>query len=216
MAFTWRKPRLPNHRCTLCRTPTFGWLPNARPMLPCFAGASAYADAENSVAAAKASRRIFCDITCPKVEVHGVLVEAWTPSPGTCCSLRARFFSRSGLPGPSLMVVLRNTMLGGRRQGVMCALGHGLGFGIYAGLAVYGLIVLLEEAPQSSPPCKSSVAPFWFGTDGPCGMLTIARFLTMTTLRVHKASLKASPLLFSIQKLLCFWWRCWPKFSNPT
>ena len=51
-------------------------------------------------------------------------------------------------PGPSLMVVLRNTMIGGRRQGVMCALGHGLGFGIYAGLAVFGLIVLLEEAPN--------------------------------------------------------------------
>ena len=51
-------------------------------------------------------------------------------------------------PGPSLMVVLRNTMIGGRRQGVMCALGHGLGFGIYAGMAVFGLIVLLEEAPS--------------------------------------------------------------------
>jgi threonine/homoserine/homoserine lactone efflux protein len=50
-------------------------------------------------------------------------------------------------PGPSLLVVLRNTMIGGRRQGVMCALGHGLGFGLYAGMAVYGLIVLLEEAP---------------------------------------------------------------------
>jgi len=50
-------------------------------------------------------------------------------------------------PGPSLMVVLRNTMIGGRRQGVACALGHGLGFGLYAGLAAYGLIVLLEEAP---------------------------------------------------------------------
>ena len=50
-------------------------------------------------------------------------------------------------PGPSLMVVLRNTMIGGRRQGVMCALGHGLGFGIYAGLAVWGLIVILEQAP---------------------------------------------------------------------
>jgi threonine/homoserine/homoserine lactone efflux protein len=51
-------------------------------------------------------------------------------------------------PGPSLMVVLRNTMIGGRRQGVMCALGQGLGCGMYAGMAVFGLIVLLEEAPN--------------------------------------------------------------------
>ncbi|MCH1529163.1 MAG: LysE family translocator [Candidatus Poseidoniaceae archaeon] len=51
-------------------------------------------------------------------------------------------------PGPSLMVVLRNTLIGGRRQGVACALGHGLGFGLYAGSAVFGLIVLLEQAPD--------------------------------------------------------------------
>ena len=59
----------------------------------------------------------------------------------------AVFFLGAISPGPSLMVVLRNTMIGGRRQGVMCALGHGLGFGLYAGMAVFGLIVLLEEAP---------------------------------------------------------------------
>ena len=59
----------------------------------------------------------------------------------------AVFFLGAISPGPSLMVVLRNTMIGGRGQGVMCALGHGLGFGLYAGLAVFGLIVLLEEAP---------------------------------------------------------------------
>jgi threonine/homoserine/homoserine lactone efflux protein len=58
------------------------------------------------------------------------------------------FFLGAISPGPSLMVVLRNTMIGGRRQGVMCAIGHGLGFGLYAGMAVYGLIVLLEQAPH--------------------------------------------------------------------
>ena len=30
----------------------------------------------------------------------------------------------------------------------MCAVGHGIGFGIYAGIAIFGLIVLLEEAPE--------------------------------------------------------------------
>ena len=58
------------------------------------------------------------------------------------------FFLGAISPGPSLMVVLRNTLIGGRRQGVMCAIGHGLGFGVYAGMAVFGLIVLLEEAPE--------------------------------------------------------------------
>ena len=51
-------------------------------------------------------------------------------------------------PGPSLIIVLRNTLIGGRRQGIACAVGHGVGFGIYAGSAVFGLILLLENAPS--------------------------------------------------------------------
>ena len=39
--------------------------------------------------------------------------------------------------------------MGGRSQGVACAIGHGIGFGIYAGSAVFGLIVLLENAPDA-------------------------------------------------------------------
>ena len=46
-------------------------------------------------------------------------------------------------PGPSLAVILRNTISGGRLQGVMTGVGHGLGFGIYALLAVTGLSALL-------------------------------------------------------------------------
>ena len=46
-------------------------------------------------------------------------------------------------PGPSLAVVLRNTISGGRTQGVMTGIGHGLGFSIYAFIAVMGLSSLL-------------------------------------------------------------------------
>ena len=58
------------------------------------------------------------------------------------------FFLGAISPGPSLLMVIRNTIVGGRRRGVMCAVGHGIGFGLYAGIAIFGLIVLLEEAPQ--------------------------------------------------------------------
>jgi threonine/homoserine/homoserine lactone efflux protein len=59
------------------------------------------------------------------------------------------FFLGAISPGPSVMVVIRNTIIGGRSQGVACAVGHGIGFGIYAGSAVFGLIVLLENAPDA-------------------------------------------------------------------
>lgn len=57
------------------------------------------------------------------------------------------FFLGAISPGPSLLMVIRNTIVGGRRRGVLCAVGHGIGFGLYAGIAIFGLIVLLEEAP---------------------------------------------------------------------
>ena len=46
-------------------------------------------------------------------------------------------------PGPSLVVVLRNTISGGRTRGVMTAIGHGIGFSIYAFVAVMGLSSVL-------------------------------------------------------------------------
>ena len=51
-------------------------------------------------------------------------------------------------PGPSLVVVLRNTISGGRTQGVMTGIGHGIGLGIYAFIAVMGLSSLLLANKQ--------------------------------------------------------------------
>ena len=51
-------------------------------------------------------------------------------------------------PGPSLAVVLRNTISGGRTQGVMAGIGHGIGLGIYAFIAVMGLSSLLLANKQ--------------------------------------------------------------------
>ena len=46
-------------------------------------------------------------------------------------------------PGPSLAVVIRNTITGGRAQGIMTGLGHGIGLTIYAFIAVMGLSSML-------------------------------------------------------------------------
>lgn len=46
-------------------------------------------------------------------------------------------------PGPSLAIVFRNTISGGRKQGVITSLGHGLGLTLYAFVAIMGLSSLL-------------------------------------------------------------------------
>lgn len=46
-------------------------------------------------------------------------------------------------PGPSLALVLRNTVRGGRRHGILTGLGHGIGFGVYAFTTAAGLSLAL-------------------------------------------------------------------------
>ena len=50
-------------------------------------------------------------------------------------------------PGPSLAVVLRNTLAAGRSEGVKTALAHGVGVGIYAFAAAAGLAVVIISNP---------------------------------------------------------------------
>ena len=51
-------------------------------------------------------------------------------------------------PGPSLAVILRNTISGGRTQGVMSGIGHGLGITFYAFVATAGLVAIINTIPN--------------------------------------------------------------------
>mgnify|MGYP001321982691 CR=1 FL=1 len=53
-------------------------------------------------------------------------------------------------PGPSLVVLLRNTMEGGKARGVSCGVGHGIGFGIYAFIAIAGIAQLKASAGNAA------------------------------------------------------------------
>ncbi|ATG75530.1 lysine transporter LysE [Zobellella denitrificans] len=50
-------------------------------------------------------------------------------------------------PGPSLALVIRNTVRGGQGHGVATALGHGLGVGLYALITALGLALLITKTP---------------------------------------------------------------------
>lgn len=66
---------------------------------------------------------------------------AWLPL-ATICILGAMS------PGPSLAVVLKNTLAGGRSEGVKTALAHGFGVGLYAFATAAGLAVLITGSPR--------------------------------------------------------------------
>lgn len=50
-------------------------------------------------------------------------------------------------PGPSLAVVLKQTLSGGRRNGVAAALAHCFGVGLYALLSILGLATIVTTSP---------------------------------------------------------------------
>ena len=69
-------------------------------------------------------------------------------------------------PGPSLAVVLRNTMAGGRSQGIYTGIGHGIGFGIYAFLAALGIATALSANEHIEQVLRwgGVVILLWLGT----------------------------------------------------
>ncbi|WP_110655531.1 LysE family translocator [Salinicola halimionae] len=50
-------------------------------------------------------------------------------------------------PGPSLAMVMQNTVGGGRLCGVVAGIAHALGVGLYAGLTVLGLAAVIAHQP---------------------------------------------------------------------
>ena len=66
---------------------------------------------------------------------------------GAISAAAVMFILGATSPGPSLAVVLRNTMMGGRSRGLSCAIGHGIGFGFYAAAVVFGLVTIMTELP---------------------------------------------------------------------
>ena len=69
-------------------------------------------------------------------------------------------------PGPSLAVVLRNPMTGGRSQGIYTGIGHGIGFGIYAFLAALGIATALSANEHVEQVLRwgGVVILLWLGT----------------------------------------------------
>ena len=87
-------------------------------------------------------------------------------SPEAWLALAVVFILGAISPGPSLAVVLSNTISGGRSQGVATGIGHGVGFGIYAFLAALGLATALSlhDGAQLALKWGGVAILLWLGT----------------------------------------------------
>ncbi|MBV8047183.1 MAG: LysE family translocator [Paludibacterium sp.] len=65
---------------------------------------------------------------------------AWLPLAGVC-------LLGAMSPGPSLAMIIRQTLGGSRQQGVCAAAAHGVGVGLFALAAVQGLALVLTAEP---------------------------------------------------------------------
>ena len=71
-------------------------------------------------------------------------------------------------PGPSLAVVLRHALMGGRARGCIAAVAHSVGIGLYALLAMSGLAVLITASPNVFRAFQWAGAAYlvWLGIKG--------------------------------------------------
>jgi threonine/homoserine/homoserine lactone efflux protein len=71
-------------------------------------------------------------------------------------------------PGPSLAVVLKQTLGGGRRTGLIAAFTHGLGIGLYALLCISGIAVMITTSPLLFTALQWGGAGYlvWMGING--------------------------------------------------
>ncbi len=71
-------------------------------------------------------------------------------------------------PGPSLAVVLKQTLSGGRKTGLVAAASHGLGIGFYALLCISGIAVMITASPVLFQALQWAGAAYlvWLGIKG--------------------------------------------------
>ncbi|MFN2361646.1 MAG: LysE family translocator [Marinobacter sp.] len=71
-------------------------------------------------------------------------------------------------PGPSLAIVLKQTLTGNRRNGMITAVAHGLGVGVYAFLSILGLAAIITASPLAFFVLQWGGAAYlaWLGVKG--------------------------------------------------
>ena|SRR5690625_961056 len=121
-------------------------------------------------------------------------------------------------PGPSLALVLRHTLGGGRVPGIVAALAHSLGVGFYALLTVLGLGALMARFPMLFQAVTWAGAAYlaWLGIKAlRAGGATVLEAASAATTR-RQAAREAILVALGNPKLILFLWLCSASSSPRT
>ncbi len=116
-------------------------------------------------------------------------------------------------PGPSLAIVMRNTIKGGRSLGVMTGLGHGFGLTIYAFIAVTGLSSILL-GNQLLFMYVQLVGAFWLILIGYNMVLSPIKFSNNNSKGFKKGFIEGFMISFLNPKILVFFIAVFSQFIH--
>jgi threonine/homoserine/homoserine lactone efflux protein len=115
-------------------------------------------------------------------------------------------------PGPSLAVVLKQTLTGGRKNGLTAAITHGLGIGLYALLCISGIAVAITTSPLFFKALQWAGAAYlvWLGIKG-FFIALFSQVIGSETSWLEKLAYAATALLIDMGWYVIVAWL----FSNP-
>ncbi len=122
-------------------------------------------------------------------------------------------------PGQSFIIILKHAIIGGRLNGLIASLGHGLGVMLYAIATVVGLAVIIQETPWLFDVIKYTGAAFlvWLAYNALTAKASSARFSSEETNITLKESFTEGLMIsFLNPKLAIFFLALFSQFVDDT
>jgi threonine/homoserine/homoserine lactone efflux protein len=121
-------------------------------------------------------------------------------------------------PGPSLAVVVQNTLTGGRMQGVITGIAHGLGIVIWAGLTAAGIGLVITQHPALFDAIRygGAVLLLYLGIKSFTSRSAASEALSRNTSALHQSAARTGFLIaISNPKIALFFLALFSQFVRP-
>ncbi|MEK9743329.1 MAG: LysE family transporter [Gammaproteobacteria bacterium] len=121
-------------------------------------------------------------------------------------------------PGPSLAVVVQNTLTGGRMQGVITGIAHGLGIVIWAGLTAAGIGLVITQHPALFDAIRygGAVLLLYLGIKSFTSRSAASEALSSNTSALHQSAARTGFLIaISNPKIALFFLALFSQFVRP-